>query len=105
MEIVRLIFVDILIPIVTLVLGFFGGKTYQIKIIEKRKQNKDISLSGDRKKNRKNNELVNQDKIEASNIENEVSGENNLIIITNGKNSQAAGRDIINGEERYKHKR
>lgn len=105
MEILRLIFVDILIPIVTLVLGFFGGKMYQIKIIKKHNQNKNISLSGDNNINGKNNELVNQDKIEDSNIEYKVSGEKNLTIITNGKNSQAAGRDIINGEQQYKYKR
>ncbi len=97
MEIYRLIFVDILIPIITLVLGFFGGKIYQTKIIKKSNRNKMISSSGDDSIVGIDNKSVNRDKITINENGHNISGENNSTIIASGKNSQAAGRDIVNG--------
>lgn len=89
MEIIRLIFVDILIPIITLIIGFFGGKAYQIKVIKRKSKDKINSINGTDNTIGNGNTIIKGDK--------PLTSEDNRIEITaSGTNAQAAGRDINN---------
>jgi len=100
-EILRLIFVDILIPIATLVAGFFIGKAYQIKVVQKRNENKTNVVSGNNNIVGDGNDSVKGDKtVITTDDRTTTDNSKNTTIIASGKNSQAAGRDIINGSKK-----
>ena len=92
MDIFVQVFVPIIAAIVSGVFGFLGGRTYQIKVEQKRKGNNtavgDKNIVGD------GNEVVNRDKITNDNRKTE---DKSVMVKARGKNSQAAGRDINNG--------
>jgi hypothetical protein len=100
-EILRLIFVDILIPVITLVSGFFIGKAYQVKVVQKRKENKTNVVSGNNNIVGDGNESVKGDKtVITTNNSTTTDNGKKTTIIASGKNSQAAGRDIINDSKK-----
>lgn len=99
MDIFVKVFVPIIVAVISAVGGFFGGRAYQVKVVQKRKEKKMNTVDGNNNLVGDGNESVKGNKTVITDDKSKTE-DKSVNVVAKGKNSVAAGRDIKYGSDK-----